>query len=392
MKASMIMFLLVLILVVFGGHYYIWSRLVRDPAWPAPWGTIATAVLIALALYLPATTFLARALPRSFATPISVVAFTWMGLGFLFTVAIFATDLARWMATFGAWLWASLVPRDPVDPVRRELLTRGAATAATAFALGSGAVALRGGLGEVDVAEVPVELERLPPQLGGFTIVQLTDIHIGALIGHRFIDQIVEKTNALRPDLIVITGDLVDGKVPELRRHAEPLGRLQARHGVYFVTGNHEYYSGVDPWLAFLERLGIRVLRNERIAIGDGAVSFDLAGIDDATAHKFGNGHGADLERALRGRDPERELVLLAHQPKAILDPAAAQVGLQLSGHTHGGQIWPFNHLVPLQQPYVAGLHRHGPNTQIYVSCGTGFWGPPMRLGAPAEITKIVLS
>jgi predicted MPP superfamily phosphohydrolase len=242
----------------------------------------------------------------------------------------------------------------------------------------------------VALKDVDVRLRRLPRSRDGTTIVQLTDVHVGPTIRRGFVETIVAQVNALAPDIIVITGDLVDGSVEELREHVAPLANLRARHGVFFVTGNHEYYSGVDAWCEELPRLGIRVLRNERVAIGKGADGFDLAGIDDAHAYQYGNGHGADLERAVAGRDPRRELVLLAHQPKAVFDAEKHDVGLQLSGHTHGGQLWPWKYLVRLQQPVVAGLARFG-ETQVYVSSGTGYWGPPMRLAAPAEITRITL-
>jgi hypothetical protein len=189
---------------------------------------------------------------------------------------------------------------------------------------------------------------------------------------------------------VAITGDLVDGSVDELREQVAPLASLKSRQGVYFVTGNHEYYAGVNEWLAHLPTLGVRVLRNERVAVGDGTHTFDLAGVDDWSARGM-PGHGPDLARAVEGRDAARELVLLAHQPRAIHEAAKHGVGLQLSGHTHGGQIWPWNFAVKLQQPYVAGLARHSKDTQLYVSRGTGYWGPPMRLGAPAEITRIRL-
>jgi len=237
---------------------------------------------------------------------------------------------------------------------------------------------------------VGVKLERLPPALSGLTIVQLTDVHIGPTIGRSFLEHVVERTNQAKPDAIVITADLADGSVAALRTHVEPLAKLRARHGVFFVTGNHEYYSGVEEWLDELARLGVRPLRNERVAIVDASASIDLAGVDDASAHM--PGHGADYARALGGAAPDRELVLLAHQPSQIVHAARAGVGLQLSGHTHGGQIWPFGALVRLNQPYVAGLHRHDERTQIYVSRGTGYWGPPMRLFCPAEITKVVLA
>jgi predicted MPP superfamily phosphohydrolase len=166
---------------------------------------------------------------------------------------------------------------------------------------------------------------------------------------------------------------------------------------VFFVTGNHEYYSGVGPWMAELRRLGVRVLRNERVAVGDAGASFDLAGVDDWSARGFGDGHGHDLEAALAGRDPDRSLVLLAHQPRttAVADAVRAGVELQLSGHTHGGQIAPWNVVVAAVFPYVKGLYHHaeeGRAGQVFVSRGAGYWGPPMRLGAPPEIAKIVLA
>src|SRR5262249_19688202 len=226
--------------------------------------------------------------------------------------------------------------------------------------------------------------------MDGFTVAQITDCHVGSMLGREFLAEVVESINAMKPDLVAITGDLVDGGVDELAAAVAPLADLRAKHGVYFVTGNHEYYSGVEAWMAHLPSLGIRVLRNERVAIGEGEVSFDLAGIDDWNARGMAPGHGPDLRGVLAGRDPRRELVLLAHQPRAVIEAAALGVGLQLSGHTHGGQIWPWTYFVYLQQPFVAGLGRER-DTHIYVSRGTGFWGPPMRLLAPAEITKVVL-
>jgi uncharacterized protein len=220
--------------------------------------------------------------------------------------------------------------------------------------------------------------------------VQLSDVHIGPTIDGAWLRGIVDRVNALEPDMVAITGDLVDGSVAELAAHVAPLADLRAKHGVYFVTGNHEYYSGVDAWIEELERLGVRVLRNERVEIGDGDAVFDLAGIDDHRAKDFGRGHGADLEKATAGRDESRELVLLAHQPKQVVEAAKKGVGLQLSGHTHGGQIFPWGIFVWLDQRFVAGLDRLG-DTQVYTSRGTGYWGPPMRVGAPAEITELCL-
>jgi len=218
-------------------------------------------------------------------------------------------------------------------------------------------------------------------------------VHVGPTLDGRFLRGLCEQTNRLRPDLIAIVGDLVDGSVAYLGSQIRELTRLRARSGVYFVTGNHEYYSGALEWVAFLRSLGIHVLMNQRVRIGDSApagASFDLAGVPDRRAPAALL--SPDAAAATLGRDPQRELVMLAHQPIQIEDSAAVGAGLQLSGHTHGGQLYPFGALTSLVQPYLAGLHAH-PNssTQIYVSRGSGFWGPPMRVLAPAEITALHL-
>jgi predicted MPP superfamily phosphohydrolase len=232
-----------------------------------------------------------------------------------------------------------------------------------------------------------VRLDKLPRELDGTVIVQMSDIHVGPTIGRELIEDLVARSNALEPHLVAITGDLVDGSVENLRDQVAPLSQLKARWGVFFVTGNHEYYSGVTEWIDELGRLGVRVLRNERVAVADG---LDVAGVDDHSSRGMAPGHGPNLRRALAERDPRREVVLLAHQPRAIDEAAALDVGLQLSGHTHGGQLWPWNYFVRLQQPFVVGLDRRA-RTQIYTSPGTGYWGPPMRLGTRSEITKITL-
>jgi uncharacterized protein len=201
----------------------------------------------------------------------------------------------------------------------------------------------------------------------------------------------VELVNAQRPDVVAIVGDLVDGELAQLRGEVAPLADLVSEQGVYFVTGNHEYFVDTRAWLAYLPRLGIDVLHNERVAIRRGTASFDLAGIDDRTAASSGvPGQGANLDAALDGRDDRRPVVLLAHQPVQVEQAAAAGVDLQLSGHTHGGQLWPFDYVVRLDQPAVEGLSRQGP-TQLYVTPGVGFWGPPMRVGATPEVTVIEL-
>jgi predicted MPP superfamily phosphohydrolase len=389
-------------LVLLGGmHWYLWLRLVRDPALAEPWRRILSVALGVLTFSVPIGMLALRLAPRPLNKLIPAAAFTWLGVGFLLFVAVLAFDLAR-LAAQGVTLLADYLratPEPPQDPARRVFVARALAGTAVIASAGVSAYAFRKATGPAEVNEVPVSLERLPRALSGLTIAQVSDLHVGPTIGERDVRRIVDQVNALRPDLVAITGDLVDDTVAEVGRAISHLGRLQARHGVYFVTGNHEYYvdggRGTAEWLAELRRLGVRVLRNERVAVGDAGASFDLAGVDDYSAP--GAGFTANLDRALAGRDEDRSLVLLAHQPRvsSVGEAVRAGVELQVSGHTHGGQIAPWNLVVAAVFPYVKGLYRHQDEDrhgQVFVSRGTGYWGPPLRLGAPPEIAKLVLT
>lgn len=388
----MAIFLTVVLAVLGGFHAYLWARLVRDPAWPAPFSAILTGLVIAALILLPFGMIGGRFLPRSIGEWVAFGAFLWMGAGFYLLLSLFAGELLKLVLDAGLHLQARLSPAElPFDGSRRELLARGVAAGAVVATTGVTGFAVRRAISDVQVREVEVKLHKLPRALSGLTIAQLTDIHVGPTIDRRFLQRLVEQTNAVKPDLVAITGDLVDGTVERLGEHVAPLAGLRARYGSFFVTGNHEYYSGADEWLAFLRTLGLRTLRNERVELGDAGGAIDLCGVDDWTAAQFGPGHGHDVARAVAGRDVERAAVLLAHQPRSVVPAGEVGVDLVLSGHTHGGQIWPFGGVVRLIQPYVQGLHRHADATQIYVSPGTGYWGPPMRVGTEAEITKLVL-
>lgn len=383
---SFALFFTLMLSVMGGAHYYAWTRLVRDLAL-APGHQRALTVALSVMFALVPLSFFVRRTSSWVAVPVVWVSSIWLGVLLLLIVTLLAGDVLRGLAG----LASRFSDAPPADPERRVALARLFALVVVGLTGGLAAWAVKSGLARVAVREVDVRLRRLPKALDGTTIVQLTDVHVGPTIRRDFIEEIVERTNALNPDVIAITGDLVDGSVEDLREHVAPLGGLEARWGVYFVTGNHEYYSGADDWIAELGRLGIRVLRNERVVVGTEGASFDLCGVDDHSSAQFGGGHGPDLARACAGRDPSRELVLLAHQPKEVFEAKKHGVGLQLSGHTHGGQIWPWNYMVRLQQPIVSGLHSFG-ETQVYVSNGTGYWGPPMRLAAPAEITRVRLA
>jgi predicted MPP superfamily phosphohydrolase len=356
--------------ILFGAHYYVWARLVRDTRLPAPYGEALTAAIAALGIAI-VFVLLTRRRELRWLAGLKWVVYSWLGVGFFLVVLLAAADLVRPFLASGSEL-----------ALARAV---GATVGAAALVLaGSGVLSV---LRPAAIKRVRVPLRRLSPKLDGYTIAQISDVHVGPTIGRAFVESLVARVNAIGADMIAITGDLVDGSVAELGALVAPLGGLRAKDGVYFVTGNHEYYSGASEWCAFLESIGIRVLRNERAPLREG---LEVAGVDDWSARRFG-GSGADLERALGGRDESNAVVLLAHQPKAIEEAERLGVDLQLSGHTHGGQLVPWNFLVKLQQPYVSGLHAHG-RTQIYVSNGTGYWGPPMRVGAPAEITRIELA
>ncbi len=240
------------------------------------------------------------------------------------------------------------------------------------------------------VVEVAVAIPGLPRALDGFTIAQLSDIHVGPTIKAPQVRAMVARVNALRPDLIAVTGDVVDGSVARLAAHTAPLGELRARHGAWLVTGNHEYYAGVQAWIAEFERLGLRCLLNAHAVLEHDGARLVLAGVTDAQAQAFDPAHRSDAFKAIDGAPAGVPRILLAHQPRSLHDAARAGFDLQLSGHTHGGQFWPWNLFVGLQQPLTAGLHRIGA-LQVYVSRGTGYWGPPKRFGAPSEITRIRL-
>jgi predicted MPP superfamily phosphohydrolase len=372
----LLVFIAVALSLVAGMHYYVWARLVRDPQLPQTAARIATGAIIALGIAMPLTMFASRVFPSAAVRPAVWLAFVWMGVGFLLVAFLGIADVGK----LAAFVLHRFRGADAPDPSRRVLLARTLAAGVGGVVAGLSALGLKSALGTAQVKELEIRLRGLPKALAGFRLVQISDVHVGPLLRKDWVGHVVDRILELSPDLVAITGDLVDGRVNELEEHVEPLARLRPKHGVYFSTGNHEYYSGVEEWLAYLPSLGVRPLRNERVEIAPG---LDLAGIEDPTG-------APDLARALSGRDESRALILLAHQPRQFAEAAKRGVGLTLSGHTHGGQIWPFSWLVALVQPYLAGLHRRG-DSQLYVSRGTGFWGPPMRVFAPPEITLLKL-
>ncbi|MGZ9074426.1 MAG: metallophosphoesterase [Burkholderiaceae bacterium] len=240
------------------------------------------------------------------------------------------------------------------------------------------------------VVAVDVPIEDLPAALHGFTIAQISDIHVGPTIKGDYLQSIVGAVNRLDADMVAVTGDLVDGSVAQLRAHVAPLAGLTSRHGTYFVTGNHEYYSGVTAWVAELRSLGVNVLLNEHVVLRHNEGVLVIAGVTDHSGHHFDESHRSDPAASVAAAPVDVLRILLAHQPRSAAAALQAGFQLQLSGHTHGGQFWPWNFFVRLQQPFTAGLHRLQ-SLWVYTSRGTGYWGPPKRFGAPSEITHLRL-
>ncbi len=377
-------------------HVYIALRLlpalaVLTPAWP-----LALLALVVSAVTIPLP-FLSRRIERNASMGEAI---KWIGLISMgWFSSMFVLTLVRDAGLLLTWLAGALGGVQ----VQWNTLRPWTALAVLAVATATSAIGFLNARRTASVKRVDVPIRGLPQALEGFTIAQLSDIHVGPTIRSGYIQRIVEAVNRLGADTIAITGDLVDGSVPELREHIAPLAGLRARHGTFVVTGNHEYYAGAHAWIDELRRLGLKVLLNEHVVLQTRNVrgaqtdeelfesALVLAGVTDFTAGHFDAAHASDPHLALHDAPPlVHTRVLLAHQPRSAPLAAAAGYQLQLSGHTHGGQFFPWNLFVPMQQPFTAGLHRLH-DMWVYVSRGTGYWGPPKRFGAPSEITLLTL-
>jgi predicted MPP superfamily phosphohydrolase len=405
----------VLILVVTGAvHFYLWKRLVRDALRPG-WGRRVGAVLaVVLALLVPLTVGATRA---GHLWWLAWPGYIWLGLMFYLLVTLIPLEVPR--LALALW-WVRRTRPPEVDAAsnatadgrpddqsghdisgpseettagrhdedervgRRLVLARGMAIFAGLTAAGITAYGMRTALGAPQLQRVQMPIAKLPRSMDGTRLAIVSDIHLGPLAGTHHVGRIVELINSVTADIVCVVGDLVDGSVAELGRFAQPLAGIESRHGAYFVTGNHEYYSGFQPWIDEVARLGVRPLRNERVEIG----GLDLAGVNDLGGAQYGD--GPDFAKALGNRDQGRPVVLMAHQPVVARDAAPFGVDLQVSGHTHGGQMAPFNLLVRLQQPVVSGFGRVD-GVPVFVTNGAGFWGPPLRVGAPPQVTVMDL-
>jgi uncharacterized protein len=360
-------------------HLYVGWRLLPDL--PIGLGAqIAGALLLVASLVSAPLGFFARNMKsREWGDRLAAACLFLVG----FFSSLFVATLLRDVALLFVVLWPATLPLGRILPITATLVVALAALATL--------VGLLNARRRARVVDVEVKLPNLPRALHGFTIAQISDVHVGPTIKRQYVEAIVDAVNSLKADVIAVTGDLVDGSVKDLASHTAPFARLSARHGAFFVTGNHEYYSGEPAWTAEFQRLGMHVLMNEHVVLMHQGSQVVLAGVADYSAHHFNPTQRSDPQRAIENAPAGAGArILLAHQPRSAPAAAAAGFDLQLSGHTHGGQFWPWNHFVRLQQPFTAGLHRLN-DLWVYISRGTGYWGPPKRLGAPSEITRLRL-
>ncbi|MEU0698060.1 metallophosphoesterase [Streptomyces niveus] len=447
MIVVVVLMALVAVTLVAGAHYYIWRRLVRDTT--AAGGTArkaGTAVMILLPVLTVAGVGVGRAeTPFALKQVLGWPAYMWLATLLYLLLALLVGEAVRPVlrrvldrraaaredpqtapveepATVGAPAPSNapaapgpdadkgrdadkgadtekaggtdkgadtVTPEAPAAPApapsRRLFVSRvvgGAAAAAALATVGYGASNVLSG---PSVKRVTVPLAKLPRAAHGYRIAVVSDIHLGPLLGRAHAQRVVDTINSTNPDLVAVVGDLVDGTVADLGPAAEPLAGLRAKHGSYFVTGNHEYFGDAAEWVDHVRELGLHPLENARVEIA----GFDLAGVNDIAGEE--EGEGPDFEKALGGRDPARASVLLAHQPVVIHDAVKHGIDLQLSGHTHGGQMWPVNYIAQAANPTLAGLEQYG-DTALYVTRGAGAWGPPVRVGAPADVTVVQLA
>ncbi len=425
--AEALIFLGVAFTVVGLIHYYLWRRLVRNTTRTRRGRRIGTWVMIGLSALVVATFVSSRVLPQSAVVLLSWPGYLWLAVMFYLLLVLAALEIpalvtrivlrrrarAAVAAPMPALVGAPSAEADPAAPrplpdttdssppsvdtagdpddppgeqSRRVFLSRAVAITAGVVSVGVVGSGIGTAMGPPRLKRIEIPLAKLPRTADGLRIALVSDLHLGPLRGISHTRRVVDMVNGLDVDVVAIVGDLVDGSVAELGPAAAPLRELRSRSGAFFVTGNHEYYSGYEDWIAEVERLGMRPLRNERAQLPGG---LDIAGVNDPTGGSFGD--GPDFDRAMADRDPARAVVLLAHQPVQAHDAARHGVDLQLSGHTHGGQLWPFHYIVKVaQQPVVSGLGQVD-GMPVYVTNGAGFWGPPVRVGAPPDITLVQL-
>ncbi|SAK96991.1 Ser/Thr protein phosphatase family protein [Caballeronia fortuita] len=364
-------------------HIYVGIRLIPDAPVGLPLKVLAAVLLAASVIVIPLGMAARQIEPQALADRLAWFGLTALGFFSSLLLLTFARDVLLLFVHLADWMRGV--------PVGSPKFVAYSALAVPLLAVLFSAIGFYNARRRAPVVSVDVPIDNLPAALNGFTIAQISDIHVGPTIKRHYVERIVAAVNGLSPDLIAVTGDVVDGTVPNLADHTRPLAGLSARHGTFLVTGNHEYYSGADKWIAEFRRLGLTVLMNQHVVLNHDGAQAVVAGVTDFSAGSFDPAHRSDPAKAISGAPDDATVrVLLAHQPRSAAAAAEAGFTLQLSGHTHGGQFLPWNFFVRLQQPFVAGLVKFN-GLWVYTSRGTGYWGPPKRLGAPSEITLVRL-
>ena len=346
-------------------------------------------ILIAILTLLPVLPILFRynGYESSFLDKLSLIGYTSLGFFTLSFVAFLSKDLLFKVWGFiSSFFSADVKQQITLDVDKREFLEKSLSIGILSLIGPTTAYGFYSARKGPTIINQDIYLKNLPDSFENFTIAQISDLHVGPTIKKTYVEKVVNQISTINPDLIAITGDMVDGSIDYLRRDLEPLSQVVAKYGTYFVTGNHEYYSGAERWLDETDRMGFTNLVNDNKLITIKDQNIALAGVNDYRAHQIIPSHRSNPERAIKGINNEKVKILLAHQPASIFKANEAGYDLQISGHTHGGQFWPFTYPTKQANPYLSGLHDHN-GTQIYVNSGTGYWGPPLRLGVTAEIT-----
>tara|TARA_B110000438_G_scaffold172587_1_gene164984 strand:- start:626 stop:1801 length:1176 start_codon:yes stop_codon:yes gene_type:complete len=373
-------------------HGYVGWRIFSDLGFNSSYALI-TIILVIIFTLLPILPILFRYIgyESTLLDTLSFIGYTSLGFFFLSFLVFISKDLA-----IKAWeVVSSFFPADvkqqvTLDLEKRAFLQKSLSIGILSFIGPTTAYGFYSARKGPSVIHQTIFLDELPDSFENFTIAQISDLHVGPTIKKTYVEKVLNQISIINPDLIAVTGDMVDGSIDYLKKDLEPLSQMVAKHGTFFVTGNHEYYSGADRWLDETNRMGFTNLVNENKLITINEQNIVLAGVTDYRAHQIIPSHKSNPESALKGMKNEKVKILLAHQPSSIFKANEAGYDFQISGHTHGGQFWPFTYPTKKANPYLSGLHNHN-GTQIYVNSGTGYWGPPLRLGVPAEITLFKL-
>ncbi len=382
------MFFFIVLLILLTMHGYVAFKLIS----PLELSFIKSFILYSIAFILSLIPLLPILLrmggnESKFLDKISLIGYTSLGFFTLSFIMFLMKDFAQQAFLLCSRLFENA---EPVIDSKRDFLKKTINIGLISLVGSATLYGFRQARNGPSIIHEDIYLKNLPDEFDRFTIAQISDLHVGPTIKRRYVEIVLNEISHLNPDMIAVTGDLIDGSVKHLRSELEPMAEMIAPYGTFFVTGNHEYYSGVDQWLDETDRLGMINLLNSNQILTNNNSKISIAGVTDYRAHTVKISHKTNPEKALMSLPKDIIKIVLAHQPSSIFKVHEAGADLQLSGHTHGGQFWPFTYPTKWANPYLEGLHNHK-GTQIYVNRGTGYWGPPLRLGVPSEITMIQL-